>query len=305
MKKLFLIVALALVTFGASAQSSKPVMYASFFNWNQDNVSYENRNRVRDAILSAFTATGRFEILDRDSESNLAHEMQRRASENAMSDSVALTEQITEIAAQYILHGNITQCEAIPPTGDSEFYSGNISFDIKVNEVKTKKLVAQAEVYIKDLKAGMGKTPDEAITDALKMISGQIKDFVDANFKLKAIIIGDDFEVKGKKLVACYATLGSDHGVKKGQKLNVSVINMIAGRETKKQIGVVVIEEVLAGDLSRCKVSDGAEALLVALKEFKEIQDQDPSKAKALQVETAEKSAAGKFLRDMGSSFLK
>ena len=303
MRKLFLSLAFVLAALSASAQ--KPVMYAGFFNWNSNNLDVEYAMRVRSSIMDGFTATGRFDLLDRNSESAVQNEINRRASEGAMSDSTALVEQIQEIAAQYILTGEITQCETIPPKGDSQYYTGNVSFSLKVTETKTKKLVAATEIYIKDLKAGMGSSPEEAITDALKMVKNQIKDFVDANFKLKAVVIGDEFEAKGKKLTACYVTLGSDHGISKGQKLNVFVSNMIAGRETKKQIGTVAVEEVMAGDLSKCKVTDGAEVLLTALMEYNEIKDSKPEKAKELQVETAEKSAAGKFFRDMGSSLLK
>ncbi len=305
MKKLFLTIALVIAAFSMNAQSQKPVMYAGFFNWNQSTIDYDFARRVRSSILEGFTATGRFEILDEQSESQLKKEAQRRSSESAMADETSLTEQIQDVAAQYILHGDITQCEAVPPTGDSQFYTGNISFTIKVNETKTKKLVASAEISIKDLKAGMGSTAQEAITDALKMVKGQIQDFVDKNFKLKAVIIHEDYTAKGSKLTGCYVTLGSDHGVEKGQKLNVYVANMIAGRETKKKIGSLSITEVMAGDLSSCKVTDGGEELLNALKEYIAIYETSPDKAKALNVETAEKSAASKLLRDVSSSFLK
>lgn len=305
MKKLFLIIALAIASLGASAQTAKPVLYAGKFDYNIDNVSYEERARVRSAILNAFVATNRFEILDKDTEEALDAELNRRASENAMADSTARNEEIVEIAADYIITGYVTQCEAVPPTGDSKMYTGNVSFTIKVNEVKTKKLIAQGEIAIKDMRAGMGYTDEEAITDALKQVPGQIKDFVDKNFKLKAVILGEEYTAKGSKLATCIITLGSDHGISKGQKLDVFVVNMIAGRQTNKVIGKIQVEEVLAGDLSQCKAIEGADVMLTALNEYLQIRDSQPDKAKELQVQTAEKTGAGKFFRDMGNSLIK
>lgn len=305
MKKIILVIVLAIITLSANAQSAKPIMYAGFFNWDSNRVLYEDGRRVRSAILDGFVETQRFEIVDKNSEYQLNQEMKRRQSEGAMSDSTALFGQMVDLAADYILHGEITQFEAVPPTGTSEYYTGNISFTIKVNETKTKKLVAQESISIKDLKAGTGKTAEEAMTDAIKMIPAQIKDFVDENFKLKAVMLGEEYTVKGKKLATCIVTLGSDHGIKEGQKLEVFVINMIAGRQTSKVIGKLQVEEVLAGDLSTCKAIDGEEEMLVALKEYLDIRDSKPEKAKELQVQTLEKTGAGKFFRDMGGSLFK
>ena len=171
-------------------------------------------------------------------------------------------------------------------------------------ETATKKVVATKDFKLTGMLSGGGDTPDEAITDALKQVKNQMKNFVDENFKLKAVILGEGFEVKKiKEMVSCLITMGSDHGVDKGQRLDVSVINIIAGRETNKVIGQITIQEVLAGDLSQCKVTKGGEEILKAMNDYLKIKEEDPANAKELQVVTKKQSGLKNLLNQGASVF--
>ena len=71
-------------------------------------------------------------------------------------------------------------------------------------------------------------------------------------------------QMKGGKAKSCYISLGSSAGIETGQKCEVFEVKTIAGREARSLVGTVVIEEVLAEDLSECKFSSGAKDIVAA-----------------------------------------
>ena len=301
-RKLMFLAVVAMVALVANAQ--KPVMYAGTF-YKGDKVSEGHALQVRSSIVSGIVDTNRFDVRDTDSDKQLAAESERRASEEAMGDEKARTEVMAEMAAQYLLYGFITECDAVKSTTEGGFaYKGNVAYTVKVVETATKKVVATKDFKLTGMLSGGGDTPDEAITDALKHVKNDMKNFVDENFKLKAVVLGEGFEVKkDKEMVSCLITLGSDHGVEKGQRLDVSVINIIAGRETNKVIGQITIQEVLAGDLSQCKVNKGGEEILKAMNDYLKLKDEDPANAKELQVVTKKQGGFKNLLKQGAAMF--
>lgn len=301
-RKLMIVAVLTVVALVVNAQ--KPVVYAGTF-YKSDKISEAHALQVRSSIVSGLVDTQRFDVRDTDSDKQLAAESERRASEEAMSDENARTEVMTELAAKYLVYGFITECEAAKSDTEGGFaYKGNVAYTVKVVETATKKVVATKDFKLTGMLSGGGDTPDEAITDALKQVKNQMKNFVDENFKLKAVVLGEGFEVKkGNEMVSCLITMGSDHGVEKGQRLDVSVINIIAGRETNKVIGQITIQEVLAGDLSQCKVTKGGEEILKAMNDYLKIKDEDPDNAKELQVVTKKQSGFKNLLKQAEGMF--
>lgn len=301
-RKSFIVALMAMVALIANAQ--KPVMYAGSFTY-ADNIPVSSVMEVRTAIVSGIIDTNRFDLIDADSEDQLNTEADRRASEDAMADKAARMGAMQDKAAQYLLYGYIAQCEGIPSDTEGGFkFNGEVKFTVKVVQASDKKLVASKDFNLSGLKMGGGDTPEAAIADALRHVKNDMKNFVDENFKLKAVIIGEGYETKkNKEMTTCLITLGSDHGVEKGQRLDVSVINIIAGRETNKVIGQLTIQEVLAGDLSQCKVTKGGEAILNAMNEYLKLKDEDPEHAKELQVVTKKQSGMKNLLKQGGAMF--
>lgn len=301
-RKSFIVVLMAMVALIANAQ--KPVMYAGSFTY-ADNIPVSSVMEVRTAIVSGIIDTNRFDLIDADSEDQLNTEADRRASEDAMADKAARMGAMQDKAAQYLLYGYIAQCEGMPSDTEGGFkFNGEVKFTVKVVQASDKKLVASKDFNLSGLKSGGGDTPEAAIADALRHVKNDMKNFVDENFKLKAVVIGEGYETKkNKEMTTCLITLGSDHGVEKGQRLDVSVINIIAGRETNKVIGQLTIQEVLAGDLSQCKVTKGGEAILNAMNEYLKLKDEDPEHAKELQVVTKKQSGMKNLLKQGGAMF--
>lgn len=301
-RKFFLMANLAMCVLMANAQ--KPVMYAGSFTY-ADNVEVSNVLEVRSAIVSGIIDTQRFDLIDADSKDQLNTEAERRSSEEAMADKAARASAMQEKAAQYLLYGYIAQCEGIASDTEGGFkYSGEVKFTVKVVQTSDKKVVASKDFNLSGFKSGGGDTPQAAISDALRHVKNDMKNFVDENFKLKAVVLGEGFETKrDKEMVTCLINLGSDHGVEKGQRLDVSVVNMVAGREVNKVIGQITIQEVMAGDLSQCKVNKGGEEILKAMNDYLLIKDQDPENAKELQVETKKQSGMKNLLKQGGAAF--
>ena len=301
-RKSFIVALMAMVALIANAQ--KPVMYAGSFTY-ADNIPVSSVMEVRTAIVSGIIDTNRFDLIDADSEDQLNTEADRRASEDAMADKAARMGAMQDKAAQYLLYGYIAQCEGMPSDTEGGFkFNGEVKFTVKVVQASDKKLVASKDFNLSGLKSGGGDTPEAAIADALRHVKNDMKNFVDENFKLKAVVIGEGYETKkNKEMTTCLITLGSDHGVEKGQRLDVSVINIIAGRETNKVIGQLTIQEVLAGDLSQCKVTKGGEAILNAMNEYLKLKDEDPEHAKELQVVTKKQSGMKNLLKQGGAMF--
>lgn len=302
MKKMFLTAVLAMGAMFVNAQ--KPVMYAGSFTY-ADNIEVGDVLAVRAAIVSGIIDTQRFDLLDADAKDQLNTEAERRSSEDAMADKAARAGAMQEKAAQYLLYGYIAQCEGIKYVSDGKVrYNGEVKYTVKVVQASDKKVVASKDFNLTGLKCGIGDTPQSAINDALRHVKNDMKNFVDENFKLKAVILGEGFETKkDKEMVTCLITLGSDHGIEKGQRLDVSVVNIVAGREVNKVIGQLTVQEVMAGDLSQCKVTKGGEEILTAMNEYLALKQEAPEQAKELQVVTKKQSGMKNLLKQGGAMF--
>lgn len=313
MKKMFLTAVLAMSAILVNAQ--KPVMYAGSFTY-ADNIEVGDVLAVRAAIVSGIIDTQRFDLLDADAKDQLNTEAERRTSEDAMADEAARVGAMQEKAAQYLLYGYIAQCEGIKKINDDGKvqYTGEVKYTVKVVQASDKKMVASKDFNLTGLKCGIGDSPQGAINDALRHVKNDMKNFVDENFKLKAIILGEGYEAKKKKdkkldmeveveMLTCLVTLGSDHGIEKGQRLDVSVTSMVAGREVNKVIGQLTVQEVMAGDLSQCKVTKGGEEIMTAMKEYLTLESEDSKNAKPLQVVTKKQSGMKNLLKQGGAMF--
>lgn len=319
MKKFFLAAVLIMGALTANAQ--KKVMYAGSFTY-ADNIEEGDVLAVRTAIVSGIIDTQRFDLIDADSKDQLNTEAERRSSEEAMADKAARAGAMQEKAAEYLLYGYIAQCEGIKKIKDDGTvqYTGEVKYTVKVVQASDKKVIASKDFNLSGLKCGIGDSPQSAINDALRHVKNDMKNFVDENFKLKAIVLGEGYEAKTKKekhkendeeveveieveMLTCLVTLGSDHGIEKGQRLDVSVTSMIAGREVNKVIGQLTVQEVMAGDLSQCKVNKGGKEIMTAMKEYLTLVQEAPENAKPLQVVTKKQGGLKNFGKQAGAMF--
>ena len=120
----------------------------------------------------------------------------------------------------------------------------------------------------------------------LNDIPKDIKKVVTKNFKLNSTILDSDYESKNGKLLKCHINIGEDDGVVPGTVFAVKRAIIKAGRVSWTEIGEIVVESIIAGDLSLCKVKKGGEAISLALDEIIEIKESDPNNAHDLIVES-------------------
>lgn len=289
------------------AQAQKPIMVAGTFSAG-DNVDKNYALQVRTSVVAGLFATGRFELKDIDSERQIAAEKERRSSEDAMNNAAALMEHTTETAAEYLLYGGVTQCsisESPSQDGKTMYYTADISYSVKIVKYSNKEVVVSKDYKLTGFRHGFGSTPDAAVIDATAHIKNDMKNLVDEHFKLEGEVLGEGYETdkKGKKMETCLISLGSDFGLTKGQRLEVSCVEKVAGRDVTKIIGQITITEVMAGDLSQCKVTKGGDVILTKMKEYLDIKDTAPENAIPLKVKTMKQSGMKNFLKQ-GGAFL-
>ncbi len=289
------------------AQAQKPIMVAGTFSAGDD-VDKNYALQVRTSVVAGLFATGRFELKDIDSERQIAAEKERRSSEDAMNNAAALMEHTTETAAEYLLYGGVTQCSiSKSPSQDGKtiYYNADISYSVKIVKYSNKEVVVSKDYKLTGFRHGFGSTPDAAVLNATAHIKNDMKNLVDEHFKLDGEILGEGYETdkKGKKMETCLISLGSDFGLTKGQRLEVSCVEKVAGRDVTKIVGQITITEVMAGDLSQCKVTKGGDVILTKMKEYLDIKDTAPENAIPLKVKTMKQSGMKNFLKQSGAFF--
>ncbi len=108
------------------------------------------------------------------------------------------------------------------------------------------------------------KNEDEAVKMAIKGLHNKIVAAYDNMFPLTATILERGNEKKDK-MQQVYIDLGEANGVYKGLHFHVYEVGMVGGKETRKQIGRLKVEEVLGDDVSLCKVEKGQKEVKAAL----------------------------------------
>lgn len=293
MKNLFLIAVLSLAGMtGLMAQ--KPVVYIEYFSYASE-VGYDNAEEVRNSVISNINNTQRVELIDVASVPSLKVEEDRRKQEAAMSDGTARMGVMQQAGATHILQGFVSQIGIKKSRTEGQnahdFYSATVDYTLKIIDAATGKLATSADISLGHsmLDLSTGNTPQEAVAAVLKANKKKIRDFVDTNFKVKAQVLAEEFTVDDDEIETCIVTLGSGQGISKGQMLIVSAVRFIAGRETLKEVGTLKVTEVLADDLSQCKVTKGGKTMKTAMDEYLKLMSEDPEHARPLQVTTKKK----------------
>lgn len=269
MKRLFIIVALCLASVSVFAQKS--VVVVDYFEY-ANSVVPSYADAVRSSIIQGINQMNRLTLIDAAKESSLALEEERRDSEKAALDITARTGQMKTLGAEYIVTGNVTNVSATRRT-DSEgkvSYRGNIVYSVTVLKVEDGSVVGTKNYTHSDITTGSGTTEELAINDTYRYCVNSMENFVQEFFPLKGAIV-EMAEAKGDKVKSCYISLGTSVGVLKGQTLDAFAVKTVAGRAIETKIGSLTISEVVAEDLSLCKVTTGAKEIMAASKDGIEI----------------------------------
>ena len=190
---------------------------------------------------------------------------------------------LMENEAGYLLTGNITN---LTTTSKTEVHT---SKDSKGKEIKKTSVrydaVAEVSLTIKDVLSGNtstqtfrataysdepAATAEKTLTTAIHRLKGKIVVYYNNMFPTQANIV-ERGNVKKDKQKEVYIDAGSSTRTHEDMRFTVYVLGNVAGRETKKEIGRLKVNEVLGEDISLCKVQKGGKDIKAALDEGKQV----------------------------------
>ncbi|MBO6089326.1 MAG: hypothetical protein J6P37_03330 [Lachnospiraceae bacterium] len=283
MKNRFIVLAIALCSvMGVFAK--KQVVYVEHFSRVAD-LGTAWTERVRGAVISSLIYYQHLQIVDVDSQQSLAVEKNRRSDEASIDDETARIGKMKQLGANYVVQGYISNMdvkEIIDKKGKSS-YDGVLTYTIKVIDCEMGTLVS-TDMFRSDSKNC--KNAEDCIQKMLKKIPKHIKGVVTKDFKINSVVLDSDYESKDGKLQKCYINSGENDGVVPGTVFAVKKAIMTVGRISWTEIGEIVVESIVAADLSLCKVKKGAADIYAALEEVISIKENDPNNAHNLIVES-------------------
>lgn len=241
------------------AQPKKPVLSVERFTGSVNNKTIE---LLRNNVISGIQRSGRVEVVDISNEDALKAEQARREREEAMGDA-GRVEDMTALMSNAILKGtvdNLTVTRKQRKNYDGKivtYYEAVVSYSLSIINASNGTLVES-----KTFKSSAdGDTEQLAATACLEVKQKPLERFINNAYKADGKIL--QTEDDGKKAKKVYVSLGSNDGVKKGQKLEVYKEIDIAGEISRKLIGEITIEEVMSASRCLCKVNKGGDVILV------------------------------------------
>ena len=291
MKKVFFLFLMALCSIGVSAK--KKVVYVEYFSYSSE-IGDVRTEQVRNSVISALAFYQHLQVVDVASQSSLAKEKDRRSDEDALEDETARIGKMKKLGANYLVQGYVSTLDITPKVernkkGEEKItYNAVMSYSIKVVDCENGTLMS-TDMFTYDCKNC--KNEEECVQKMLKKTTKSINEVVTKDFKLNSIVLDSDYESKkdiSKKdiLVKCFINIGEDDGVVPGTVFAVNKAIIKVGRVSWVEVGEIVVENVVAGDLSLCKVKKGAAEIQTALEEIISIKETDPNNAHDLIVES-------------------
>ena len=268
--------------------AKKQVVYIEYFSF-ADNIEEARAEQIRAAIISRLTTFQHLQVVDVASQASLAVEKNRRSGEDALEDETARIGKMKQLGANYLIQGYISNFQtneqiSINKKGETKIkYNSTLSYSLKVIDCFSGTLLS-TDLFTYE--SGYCKNSEESIQKLVNKIPQDVRNIVTKNFKLRSIILDSDYVSKKGNLIQCYINLGEFDGVVPGTIFAVKKATIQVGRVSWVEIGELVIENVLAGDLSLCKVKRGAKDIYAALEEVISIKETDPNNAHDLIVES-------------------
>jgi len=212
-----------------------------------------------------------------ESAQSVSADVQEKVKQNVQSglsavNHLQLIESADGLGADYIITGNVLSYNVTRQVNDKGevTYKTTMSYTLTSTDVKEGTTTTETFNYdgsgaFMSMKFGLSSSETESREEVYKFIAPDMKRFAYANYPLAGQIVEADYTLDKKgRLTECYITLGSEDGVDTKTKFTVLLGKMVAGRTTRQKADVKLeVVEIVAGDLSRCKVS-GKEADKVA-----------------------------------------
>lgn len=145
-------------------------------------------------------------------------------------------------------------------------YKAQIEVTVHVKDVHDGHIVDSHTFYITNHDMQWVKSEDNALNEALIILSSKVARHYNRLYPLTASIV-EPGDVKKDKQKNVYIDLGRKDGAVEGMKMTVYAITPIAGKDAHKELGTVKIEEVMGDEVSMCKVKSGAKDIKKALED--------------------------------------
>lgn len=249
----------AMIAFVAlCAQAQKPRLFIEKIT-KGDAVSVDNAVMVRQGIIDALTKTQRFELIDGVTIANLEPEMEIRQRETA----------------DYIMSLNVTTVSTSSKVKDGKTkYSCVLNYSVTLTDTKAQNTLG-TKVFDHSPAGGifdafeLHDTEDKAIASQSGMIKSDIEKYMIEVLPLTGVVCPADYEADNDKLKKCYIYLGSNHGVKKGDRFVFLTAQKRAGRTIYRPSKIrIEVEEVVDVDLAFCKVQKEHKDALIIIEEY-------------------------------------
>ncbi|MGM9787059.1 MAG: hypothetical protein ACI3ZS_09540 [Candidatus Cryptobacteroides sp.] len=271
MKKLTLVIILILSS--AALFAHKQVVVIDYFRY-ANGVSSADATALRSSVIAGINAINRVHLIDVETESSLQMEVSRRNSELAMEDKTARAGVMKTLGANYLITGTVSKMDATYKSNDdgSSYYSGNIIYSLSVISVENGTIIGTENYTYSGLTGNTGSTASDAVISTMNRVKQSMDNFVNEYFKLKGKVVEmNEANKKGDQAKSLYISLGSTEGISKDQILEVFEVKMIAGKEAESNIGEIKVDEVVASDLSMCKVTKGGKEIMTAFQKGSEL----------------------------------
>jgi hypothetical protein len=149
-------------------------------------------------------------------------------------------------------------------TRTKTYYKALIGLILHIKDAKSDEIVASPTFNIKEIDLSWMETQDGAMLKALERLSYYVTRYCNRWLPLRANVV-EGARVKKDKQKEVYIDLGEREGAYEGLHMGVYTVKTVAGKEAKKQIGRLKIEEVQGDDISLCKVQSGSKDIKAAL----------------------------------------
>lgn len=135
-------------------------------------------------------------------------------------------------------------------------FNGVITATINIKDAHNGEILTTIPINNLDYSFTWVESAEKALGNALQNVRNKITAHLNLAYPLYASIIEGE-RAKKDKQKEVYIDLGELDGAFKGMTFNVYTVKVVAGREAKKEIGRLKIEEVMGDDVSLCKVTKG------------------------------------------------
>lgn len=225
-------------------------------------IGYNRVACLRKGIMECMARTGRVSLKDAGSEPGLQVEAEKRTSGAFWNDITVRERMLLHAGATYVVAGHVRTLEVAGrhAADGTAYYEVDLAFALKVKNLSEGTVQFTRSYTYSGL---TGCTPEAAIGQAILRMAPEIDAFVRENFKIEGSLLQVEKNVKGVA-EEVYVNLGFAHGIRTGQYLDVYAGQLGGENGVRKNIGVLLVTDVLGDDMAVCKIKRGKKKIMKA-----------------------------------------